>query len=79
MLWSLNGPEKELYSVAEVAKHFGWSRGTLYKLIEAGQFPAGRNVGGRQTWTGEDLAAYLLLAGRWQPANAPKIVREKGS
>lgn len=77
VLWSLNGPEGHLWSVSDVAKHFGWSRSTLYRLIDAGLFPRGRNVGGRMTWTGEDIAAYLLLAGRWEPKDAPKIVGEK--
>lgn len=66
-LWSINGPELGLWHVEDVTRHFGWSKSKLYRLIKAGWFPRGRNVGGRQTWTGEDIACYLVLAGRWHP------------
>ena len=66
-LWSINGPDRELWTVDDVRRHFGWSRAKLYRLIRRGWFPAGKDVGGRPCWTGEEIAAYLLLAGRWRP------------
>lgn len=74
--WKLNGPDRDLWAVADVCKHFGWSRGRLYKLIRAGLFPRGRDMGGRQQWTGEDVAAYILLAGRWGPEGGGKVSEE---
>ncbi len=77
-LYTLNGPDRELWQIADVTRHFSWSRSKLYALIKAGHFPAGREMGGKQCWTGEDLAAYLLLAGRWRPAGPKEITDVEG-
>lgn len=76
--WTLNGPERELWTVRDVCQHFGWGKTKFYALIKAGLFPAGRDMGGRQTWTGEDVAAYLLLAGRWRPEGVKDVKEGEG-
>lgn len=76
--WTLHGPDRELWTARQVWEHFGWSKTKFYRLIEGGEFPAGRDVGGRWRWTGEDIAAYILLAGRWKPGQkVEKTAREE--
>ena len=37
--------------VCDVCQHFGFSRRTLYYLIEHGRFPRGKKVGRVRYWT----------------------------
>lgn len=68
--WVLPGPRKLRYTRAEIARWLGIEPKTLDRAIADGLFPAGvkDTPGGEPAWSGADLAAYLQLRGRWQPA-----------
>lgn len=67
--WSLPGPAALLLSISDVAKVVGVNVKTIVRMIESGEFPEGKLVGKRLTWTGQDLAAYLHLRGRYVNKN----------
>ena len=62
--WSLPGPDSLLMDIYEVATFFRVKDDAVRRWIAAGQFPRGQISGGRLTWTGADIAAYLQLRGR---------------
>jgi predicted DNA-binding transcriptional regulator AlpA len=42
-----------------VARFFPTSRATLYRMVEAGTFPAPVAVGRRRYWRARDIAAWI--------------------
>jgi predicted DNA-binding transcriptional regulator AlpA len=79
--WSLNGPDKEWFSLDDLVAYFGMSRKTIRKLIAEGRFPRGIRPSPRtpERWSGLDVAAYLYLQGRAQvgPAEEPEDSEEE--
>lgn len=63
--WTLPGPDALYLDVNEVAKLCGVDADTLRRWINAGKFPSGLKHGGKDTWSGADLAAYFHLRGRY--------------
>lgn len=68
--WPLPGPPKLRYTASDVARWLEMDEKTLQRMIDDGHFPRGVKDSPRaeQTWTGGELAAWLLLRGRWFPA-----------
>lgn len=64
--WMLPGPAEAMLDTRAVAKFLGVNVRTLRRMIDDGEFPAGMHVGGRLTWSGSDIAAYLHLRGRFR-------------
>lgn len=66
MQWTLNGPDHEWFTRAEVIALLKVSDRTLTRLIREGLFPRGIRATQRSPdqWSGLDLAAYLYLRGR---------------
>ena len=63
--WTLIGPAALLLDVHDVGKAIGVCPKTIKRMIDDGEFPQGKSVGGKTTWTGADLAAWLHLRGRF--------------
>lgn len=66
--WSVDGPDEQLLTRAQVQKHLGIGKTALQRLITEGRFPRGVNIGQtkrpRLRWFGLDVAAYLALCQR---------------
>ncbi len=70
-LWPLNGPEKDCYTLGEVALMLGYeSVDSIRRLVLEGKLPAPRGIGGAQFYSGSDVACIWEMFGRWQPAPA---------
>lgn len=63
--WTLPGPKFLVGDTKDVAKFFGVSVDTIRDWIRLGKFPAGQMSGGEMTWTGAEVAAHILLRGRY--------------
>lgn len=63
--WSLSGPDSLIMDINEVALFFRTHEDTIRRWIAAGTFPNGQVHGGKLTWSGADIAAYLHLRGRY--------------
>lgn len=63
--WSLPGPKGLVHDLHETAKIVGVSYKTLERMIDNGEFPQGKLVSGKPTWSGSDIAAWLHLRGRF--------------
>jgi predicted DNA-binding transcriptional regulator AlpA len=63
--WTLPGPSSLQLDLADLAKFFSVSQDTIWRWIEKGQFPCGLIHGGKPTWTGAEIAAAILLRGRY--------------
>lgn len=49
---------KTFYTALEICYRYRISRIKLYRLIKAGEFPAGLKIGRDLRWNVEDIAAY---------------------
>jgi hypothetical protein len=68
-LWPLNGPDKDTYTLAELAVMLGYeSAETVRRLVAEGKLPAPRGHGTAQFYTGSDVACIWEMFGRWSPA-----------
>lgn len=67
--WSLPGPKPLFMDIGEVAIFFRTHEDTIRRWIAAGTFPNGQMHGGKLTWSGADIAAYLHLRGRYSVAS----------
>lgn len=56
---------------------FSITRSTYYRQVREGLFPRPRRIAGRWAYTREELAAYVLLAGRWHPGPFDPASAEK--
>lgn len=69
-LWSLEGPDALILDVDEVCKFFGiGSKKSLLRMVANHEFPCPVQHGGKLIWTGRDVAAHLVLMGRYTGAS----------
>lgn len=76
--WTLNGPDKEWFTIEELVAYLGVSKKTLRKLIAEGKFPRGIRSSPRavERWSGLDVGAYLYLQSRAQVGPLEEEVEE---
>jgi len=63
---TIDGPDKDWLTSAEVRVLFGISKGTLQKLIRSGEFPTSLEIvpGGMRGWSWEDIVYWRLRVAR---------------
>lgn len=77
-LWHLMGPEEDRLDFDAVARLFGYEPDTFSRLVDQGFFPAPRGLGHAVYYTGDDVAAMTLLAGRWGPRKGQAAAPRRG-
>jgi excisionase family DNA binding protein len=83
--YPITGPDAQILNAGAVCTYLGCELRTLRRWIEAGRFPRPRRVGRTRFWTGQDIAAYLSLEGRYvvgpqetDDEEPPKKSKKKG-
>lgn len=75
--WSMPGPKGLLLDIHQVAKAIGIGEKTILRMVAGGEFPEGKLTGGKFTWSGSDIAAWMHLRGRFVVARVENLGQKK--
>lgn len=69
MSWTHGQQKPDLFTIEAVMEMFGWAKGTYYSLVREGKVPRPKWYGNAWKYTQEEIDAYILLVGRWEPGS----------